>query len=71
MSADLNLLMFLGSVGGDGLGGYISKSPYHTGADDLRLNWVHSQAILVPFPQLQHFPADTQRNSRQGKRKIL
>jgi hypothetical protein len=59
MGPNLNLMMLLGSIFGDGLGSYISNAPYQTGADDLCLNWVDSQAILVPFPQLQHFPVDS------------
>lgn len=56
MVINLNLMLGLGSGIGDGLGSNISNTPYDSWADDLSFNWVDSQAILVPFPQLQHFP---------------
>ena len=73
MAINLNLMLVLGSGIGDGLGSNISNTPYDSWADDLSFNWVDSQGILVPFPQLQHFPKSMythkrERNSRKEKR---
>ena len=51
----LDLMIFLGCMVRDGFCSYITKSPNKPWANHLFLNWMHSQAILVPFPQLQYF----------------
>lgn len=70
MVINLNLMLVLGSGIGDGLGSNISNTPYDSWADDLSFNWVDSQGILVPFPQLQHFPKSMYVHERKKFQKI-
>ncbi|RDX61803.1 hypothetical protein CR513_59932, partial [Mucuna pruriens] len=51
--------MSLGSVVGNCLSSYITSTPNQARADDLCLNRVNRQAILVPFPQLEHIQTTT------------
>ena len=53
---DRNFTAPIGSGEGDGLGSNVPNSPNQTRADHLSLNWVHCQAILIPFPKFQHIP---------------
>jgi len=46
--------MGLGSIVRNCLSSYVTSTPNQARADDLRLNRVNRQAILVPFPQLEH-----------------
>jgi len=51
--------MGLGSVVRNCLSSYVTRTPNQARADDLRLNRVNRQAILVPFPQLEHIQSTT------------
>lgn len=63
--------MFLGSWMSNGLSSYVSKSPNQAWAYNLCLHRVDCQAILVPFPQPQHFFLLLQNRQDDEEKKIL
>lgn len=50
----MSVRKIIGSRMSDRLSSNISNTPYDSWAYNLCLHWMNSQAILVPFPKLQH-----------------
>lgn len=50
----MSVRKIIGSRMSDRLSSNISNTPYNSRAYNLCLHWMNSQAILVPFPKLQH-----------------